>query len=161
MLEIKAFEFHIIVAESGVKPRPLYNSKETWSQYYATSENETLTQRWGNIWLCSGRCPVWDVCCKWGCWWHNACQFLLAGPRGLDTDCQVVYGVSKTVIQFNSVKRNDVSRNRFEWYSLKPCYINPPPPCIVVLDLSVKTLDVKALDFHRIAPESFIYLSST
>ena len=34
----------------------------------------------------------------------------------------------------------------------KQCYIIPPPPCFIVSDSSVKTLQVKAIEFHRSSP---------
>ena len=43
----------------------------------------------------------------------------------------------------NSVKRSDVTR----W---KQGYITPPLPYFIVLDSSVKTKEVKIIEFHRI-----------
>ena len=37
--------------------------------------------------------------------------------------------------------------NRFEWVQ---CYIRPTPPYFIVSASSVKTLEVKAIEFHRI-----------
>ena len=47
----------------------------------------------------------------------------------------------------NSGKGSDVTKNRFEW---EQSYIRPPPPYIIVLASSVTTMEVKAIEFHRI-----------
>ena len=48
-----------------------------------------------------------------------------------------------------SVKRSDVTGNRFEWELGDNSYIRPPPPYFIVLASSVTTMDVKAIEFHR------------
>ena len=49
-----------------------------------------------------------------------------------------------------SVKRSDVTGKRFEW---EQSYIRPPPPYFTVLASSLTTMDVKAIEFHRIIPK--------
>ena len=60
-------------------------------------------------------------------------------------------GPLKMYIQAYSVKRSDVTGNIFEWLlGEKQCYIRPPPPYFTVLVNSVRILEVKAIEFHRI-----------
>ena len=54
-------------------------------------------------------------------------------------------------IKHYSVKRSDVTGNRFEWeLGEKQRYVRPPPPYLIVLASSVTTMEVKAIEFHRI-----------
>ena len=55
--------------------------------------------------------------------------------------------------KLNSVKRSDVTGNRFQWMGTrwKQSYIRPPLPYFIVLASSVTTMEVKAIEFHRIA----------
>ena len=47
------------------------------------------------------------------------------------------------------MKRSDVRGNRFEWL-LGENNVRPPPRYFTVLASSVKTMDVRAIEFHRI-----------
>ena len=51
-----------------------------------------------------------------------------------------------------SVKRSDITGNCFEWELDEKSYryIRPIPPYFIVLANSVTTMEVKAIDFHRI-----------
>ena len=50
-----------------------------------------------------------------------------------------------------SVKRSDVTGNRFEWQlGEKSSYVRPPPPYFIVLASSVTTMEAKAIEFHII-----------
>ena len=50
--------------------------------------------------------------------------------------------------------RSDVTGNRFEWELGENSYVTPPPPYFIVLGNSVKILEVKAIEFHRIDTNS-------
>ena len=49
---------------------------------------------------------------------------------------------------YHSVKRSDVSGNRFEW-----------EPCFIVLASSVTIMEVKAIEFHKIKLNAQIIIS--
>ena len=50
----------------------------------------------------------------------------------------------------NSVKRSDVTGNRFEWELGENKVIRPSTPYFIVLASSLTTMEVKAIEFHRI-----------
>ena len=56
-----------------------------------------------------------------------------------------------------SLKRSDVTGNRFEWeLGEKRLYMTPPPPpYIIVLASSVTTKEVKAIEFRRIPNQPY------
>ena len=56
-----------------------------------------------------------------------------------------------------SVKRSDFTRNLFEWLFGENNVIRPPTPYFIVLDCYVKTLQVKAIEFHRIDLRRFLH----
>ena len=56
---------------------------------------------------------------------------------------------------FNSVKRSDLTGNRFEWELGQKRLCETRPPYFIVLASSVKTKEVKAIEFHRIKLELF------
>ena len=53
--------------------------------------------------------------------------------------------------QTDSVERSDVTRNPFEWLLGERMLYETPPPYFIVLASSVKTLKVRAIEFHRIS----------
>ena len=52
--------------------------------------------------------------------------------------------------KYNYVKRSDVTGNRLEWNSVKKKLYKTPPPYFIVLASSGTTMEVKAIEFHRI-----------
>ena len=55
------------------------------------------------------------------------------------------------------MKRSDVTGDRFEWeLGEKQSYIRPPPPHFIVSASLVTTMEIKAIEFHRIA--TFIHI---
>ena len=52
---------------------------------------------------------------------------------------------------YYSVKRSDVTGNRFEWQLGENKLNNTPPPYFIVLASSVGISEVNAIEFHRIS----------
>ena len=56
----------------------------------------------------------------------------------------------RCLLFINSVKRSDVTGNRLNGSSVTTKLHKTPPPYFIVLDSSVTTMEVKAIEFHRI-----------
>ena len=82
----------------------------------------------------------------------NQCWFIIPEfhrPRRWPNNKSTLGG--HLVFARNSVESSDVTGNRFEWQlDQNNVILNPlPRPHFIVLDGSVKTLGVKAIEFHR------------
>ena len=113
---------------------------------YLNTENNTISQTESNA-SCHSISQIE---------WNAACGHCYLGTSG-GIDNTIKYkNIEKHILPWwkHSVKCSDVTGNPFQWLFDENTWehrcIRPPPPYFILLDSSVKTLEINAIEFHRI-----------